>query len=78
MIPVKEVVSVLGDPLHSSTQHFQHDAQPLDFESDEEEQYSNENSNTISSSPDGLDEHDQQSDESDSSNSGIDIWNMVA
>ncbi|EFX67229.1 hypothetical protein DAPPUDRAFT_115623 [Daphnia pulex] len=72
MIPVKEVVSVIGEPLHSSTQLFQH-AQPLNFESVEDEENSNDNSNTISSSPDGLDEHDQQSHESDSSNSDDNI-----
>lgn len=73
MIPMKEVVSVIGEPLHTSTQHFQHDAQPLNFGSDEDEENSNENSYKISSSPDGLDVHDEQSDESDSSNLGIDI-----
>lgn len=75
---MKEVVSVIGEPLHTSTQHFQHDAQPLNFGSDEDEENSNENSNKIASSPDGLDEYDEQSDESDSSNLGIDILNMVA
>lgn len=59
-------MSVIGEPIHSSTQNLQH-AKPLNFDSEYEV---NSNCNN-SSSP--VNDEPNQSDESDSSDPGIEI-----
>ena len=69
MIYRKEVVSVFGKPLHSSTRNLQH-AQPLCFDNEDE------NTKNLNTSLPSVGESDQ-SDEYDLPDTGIDILNLV-